>query len=298
MDNPLKIFSIALLAFSVILIPATQANARPRLEPLGDNIADRGSAFYRFSTRIFTSADGLRRYKVWLGVPEQAAPPEGFPVLYLLDGNAAMARLSEDRLKQLAGKRPPILVAVGYNTTLPFDVQARALDYTPPGGQPGDTRHERYPGGGSHAFRALLRNQIQPWAERQAKSDPQRRALWGHSYGGLFVLDTLYDDPWFTHYFSAAPSLGWRHQHIVALAQQVAPKAVSGKTLYLIEGDGRSDRREDRNAAKLNNADRALIATLRDKGVRLHEIRYPGQTHGELLPSSLDATLSIVSGAE
>jgi len=298
MHHPLKIFSAALLAIGVILTPATLAHARPSMEPLGDNVADRGSAFYRFSTRTFISADGLRRYKVWLGVPKQAAPSAGFPVLYLLDGNAAMARLSENRLKQLADKRPPMLVAVGYDTRLPFDVEARALDYTPPGGEQGDARHERYRGGGSHAFRELLQKQIAPWAERQAKSDPQRRALWGHSYGGLFVLDSLYSGAGFTHYFSAAPSLGWRHHRIVELAQQASPQALSGKRLYLIEGDGRSDRHEEKRAAQINDADRLLIATLRDKGLRLDEIRYPGQTHGELLPSSLERTLNIVSGAE
>lgn len=298
MHIPLKLLSVALLTLSVALTPAGKANARPRMEPLGANIADQGSAFYHFTTQTFTSADGQRHYKVWLGVPKQAEPATGYPVLYLLDGNAAMARLNEERLKQLAQKQPPVLVAVGYDTTLPFDVQARALDYTPPGGQPGDPRRERYAGGGSHAFRALLLNQIVPWAERQAASDPQRRALWGHSFGGLFVLDTLYESAWFTHYFSAAPSLGWRHQRIVELAQQTAAATLSGKTLTLIEGDGQSDRRKGSDAAQVNDADSALIATLREKRVRLHEIRYPGKTHGELLPLSLEATLDAVSRAE
>lgn len=295
MDNTLKAISTALLALSIAVIPATQVHSRPIMEPLGENIADRGSAFYRFSTQTFTSADGLRHYKVWLGVPKQARPAQGFPVLYMLDGNAAMARLHEDRLRQMANSRPPVLVAVGYETRLPFDVLARALDYTPPGGQPGDPQRERYPGGGSHAFRELLLNQIVPWAEKQAVSDPQRRALWGHSFGGLFVLDTLYNASWFTHYFSAAPSFGWRHQRIVELAKQAPAEALSGKTLFLIEGDGRSDRRKGMNLAMINDADSTLIAVLRDKGVRLNEIRYPGQTHGQLLPSSLDATLDRMS---
>jgi len=296
MDSTLKTFSTALLALSIALISTTQVYSKPRMEPLGENIADRGSAFYRFSTQTFTSADGLRHYKVWLGVPKQASPAQGFPVLYMLDGNAAMARLSEDRLRQMTSRTPPVLVAVGYETALPFDVQARALDYTPPGGQPGDPQRERYPGGGSYAFRDLLLNQIVPWAEKQAASDPQRRALWGHSFGGLFVLDTLYRSSWFTHYFSAAPSLGWRHQRIVELAKQVPTKTLAGKTLYLIEGDGQSDRRKGMDVAAVNDADSTLIATLKDKGVKLNEVRYPGQTHGQLLPSSLEATLESVSG--
>lgn len=295
MDNRVKWGGAALLALSVALMPAAQVNARPRMEPLGDNIADRGSAFYRFATRTFTSADGLRHYKVWIGVPKQAEPAAGFPVLYLLDGNAAMARLSEQRLQQLTTGTPPVLVAVGYDTPLPFDVQARALDYTPPGGQPGDARRERYAGGGSHAFRALLLSQIVPWAEQQAASDPQRRALWGHSFGGLFVLDTLYDAAWFSHYFSAAPSLGWRHQRIVELAEQASAQALKGKNLVMITGDGQSDRHQAAEMASLNAADRQLVATLRDKGVRVSEIRFPGQTHGQLLPSSLNATLDVVA---
>ncbi|WP_233593062.1 alpha/beta hydrolase [Candidatus Pantoea deserta] len=297
MDHAQKVIFAALLAIGTMLIPVMQAEARPRMEPLGENIADRGSAFYQFSTRSFTSADGLRHYKVWLGVPKQARPAEGYPVLYLLDGNAAMARLSEDRLKKMADQKPPVLVAVGYNTRLPFDVQARALDYTPPGGKPGNAGQERYPGGGSHEFRELLLTQIVPWAETQATSNPQQRALWGHSFGGLFVLDTLYESSWFSHYFSAAPSLGWRHQRIVELAKRASAKSVTGKTLYLMAGDGESDQRRGMDLTEVNKADGTLIATLRNKGVNLNEMRYPGQTHGQLLPLSLDATLSIVSGS-
>ncbi|MEZ3498343.1 alpha/beta hydrolase [Pantoea sp. KPR_PJ] len=296
MRSMLKNFFTALLALAMAFIPLSQAHSRPRMEPLGENIADRGSASYRFSTRMFISADGLRHYKVWLGVPKQSRPAQGFPVLYMLDGNAAMAQFSDARLRQMINRTPPVLVAIGYDTTLPFDVQARALDYTPPGGQPGDPQRERYAGGGSHAFRQLLLNQIVPWAEKQAASDPQRRALWGHSYGGLFVLDTLYNASWFTHYFSAAPSVSWRHQRIVDLAKQAPKTALAGKTLYLIEGDGQTDRRKGMESEGVKEADSTLIATLKQKGVRLNEIRYPGQTHGQLLPSSLEATLSRVSG--
>ncbi len=178
MDSTLKPLSTALLALSIPLIPARQVYSKPRMEPLGDNIADHGSAFYRFSTQTFTSANGLRHYKVWPGVPKQARPAQGFPVLYMLYGNAAMARLRSR-----------------------WDMKPRC--------------------------RSMY-----------------RRALWGHSFGGLFVLDTLYSSAWFTHYFSAAPSLGWRHQRIVELAKQAPKNILAGKTLYLIEGDGQRDRRK------------------------------------------------------
>jgi len=39
--------------------------ARPDLQPLGPNIADKGSAFYHFTQRQYDSADGERHYRVW-----------------------------------------------------------------------------------------------------------------------------------------------------------------------------------------------------------------------------------------
>ncbi|MCT8152218.1 Salmochelin siderophore protein IroE, partial [Klebsiella aerogenes] len=58
--------------------------AKPDMQPLGPNIADKGSAFYHFSVNQFDSADGARHYRVWTAIPNKAAPPTGYPVLYML----------------------------------------------------------------------------------------------------------------------------------------------------------------------------------------------------------------------
>lgn len=109
------------LAISCItLLYGAKGYARPDMEPLGPNIADRGSAFYHFRVENFDSADGKRHYKVWTGVPDKTPPASGYPVLYMLDGNAVMDRLTEDLLKQLAEKTPPVIVAIGYQTRLPL----------------------------------------------------------------------------------------------------------------------------------------------------------------------------------
>ncbi|MCX2194974.1 hypothetical protein LD112_23945 [Pantoea agglomerans] len=162
-------------------LTAVPAIARPDMRPLGKNIADTGSAWYRFQSKKFVSQDGERHYRVWLAIPKSDAPPGGYPVLWLLDGNAAMAHLTEPLLKKLSSGTPPVLVAVGYDTHLPFDVVARNYDYTPPNDAPDTlvTQPHGRKGGGSHQFRQLLLNTIVPWAERLAPSNPQRRALWG-----------------------------------------------------------------------------------------------------------------------
>ena len=48
--------------------------ARPDLQPLGPNIADKGSAFYHFTQRQYDSADGERHYRVWTAVPDKTPP--------------------------------------------------------------------------------------------------------------------------------------------------------------------------------------------------------------------------------
>ena len=158
----------------------------------------------------------------------------------MLDGNAVMNHLSEALLQKLAAGNPPVLVAVGYQTPLPFDLAARTLDYTPP--QQVQDRRGR-PAGGSAAFRQLLEQTIAPRAEQHLPINAQQRALWGHSYGGLFVLDSYLTSGFFQRYFAASPSL----RGDATLLQQMAavtPASFKQKQLVLMEGNGESRRRQ------------------------------------------------------
>ena len=121
--------SILLLLLSSV---TTSAFARPNMTPLGPNIADKGSAYYHFSISEYDSADGQRHYKVWTAVPDKAPPPSGYPMITMLDGNAVMDRLTDPLLQKLSAGNPPVLVVVGYQTPLLFEVHARLFDYNPP----------------------------------------------------------------------------------------------------------------------------------------------------------------------
>lgn len=111
------------LAIGAALFYSSGSFARPDLQPLGPNIADKGSAFYHFTQRQYDSADGERHYRVWTAVPDKAPPAAGYPVLYMLDGNAVMDKLNDAFLQQLSAGSPPVIVAIGYQTALPFDTQ-------------------------------------------------------------------------------------------------------------------------------------------------------------------------------
>lgn len=273
--------------------------ARPDLQPLGPSIADKGSAFYHFTQRQYDSADGERHYRVWTAVPDKAPPAAGYPVLYMLDGNAVMDKLDDAFLQQLFAGSPPVIVAIGYQTALPFDTAARAWDYTPPlktheprAGKPALPPRKT---GGNDVFRQLLTETMVPQTEANLKIDPHQRAIWGHSYGGLFVLDAWRKASPFGNYYSASPSLGQALQSPLQASQSLDAVRFRGKSLYLLEGDGKARGEPSGHEASLEVL-RQTQQQLASKGLTVAFWRYPGLTHGQMFEVSLRSALLHLSG--
>ncbi len=245
--------------------------AQPDMQPLGPNIADKGSGYYHFRVNDFQSADGARHYRVWTAIPNKAAPPSGYPVLYMLDGNAVMDRLPETLLKQLADHSPPVIVAIGYQTNLPFDLNGRAYDYTPaPGIDRDDSknnpRFHRKTGGGP-AFRQLLERHIAPQVEQGITINSERRGVWGHSYGGLFVLDSRLSSSFFHIYYSASPSLSRDNFVLLNRLTTVKPSLFCHKKLIIMEGSASNGDSRQRQMAELLQKVQETVRTLENNGV-------------------------------
>ena len=274
------------------------ADAKPDMRPLGPNIADRGSAYYHFNVAYFDSLDGERHYKVWTAIPNAAPPAEGYPILYALDGNAVMDRVSDSLLAQLTQKTPPVIVAVGYQTTLPFDQNARAYDYRPTVKEnSADSGRDSRKSGGSEAFRQLLQNTIVENVERGMKIDPRRRAIWGHSYGGLFIIDSWLASSRFRIYFSASPSLGRGNASLLDKMAEAKADAFSQRSLYLMEGAVATQRVSSAGAEETRGNVLQTVSLLKKKGVAVNWWPYPGLSHGEMFNASLQsALLKIADG--
>ncbi|MEG0487117.1 MAG: alpha/beta hydrolase-fold protein [Acinetobacter sp.] len=282
----ISILSIALFLNSMVY-------AKPDLQPLGANIADQGSKYYQFQIHHFQSADQQRHYKVWLGIPKHINKNKALPAIFMLDGNSVMARLDESLLKKQAEQDSPVLVAIGYESNLPFESASRSVDYTPAdesGLISADPRNPDRMAGGSQQFRELMFKEIMPWVNTQVKLDPQRTALWGHSYGGLFVLDTLLHSDQFSHYFSASPSLTWADRRILNAVEKVKAEQVNAKKLWVMEGDFVPKAEQpispnaDRDMIKNN---RQLVLDLASKGVDAKLMLYPHLSHGAVFQASL-----------
>lgn len=294
---------LRLAALLLPLLYAINSYARPDMTPLGPNIADKGSAFYHFTLNKFDSADGQRHYKVWTAIPDKAPPASGYPTLYMLDGNAVMDRLSDTLLQKLSEHNPPVLVVIGYQTTAPFDVIGRAYDYTPPvkesHGESDKLDLHGRKGGGSAVFRKLLEETMAPQAEKGLKIDHAKRQIWGHSYGGVFVLDAYLSSSFFSTYYSASPSLNRDNAFLVSKLEGVNGPAFQHKQLYLMEGSGAPGKNE-RGAidpqvlTQLSSA----LATLCKRGLPVTSWAFPGLSHGQMFNVSFPQALSNITQSD
>lgn len=292
-----------LLALAGAGLQACAGMARPLAQPQGPTVAELGAPHYRFERFGLDSADGQRHYRVQLALPQAAPPAAGYPLLVLLDGNAAFALLSADTLAQLATSgRPPAIAAVGYASEREIDITARSFDYTPPvpGEHPTwDNAARTRQGGGADLFLDLLAQQILPEIRRRAPTDAARSTLWGHSYGGLLALYTLFTRPQlFARYAAADPSLWWHDGFILAVEQRAAPLPAGRDTALLLMTGGSAlaqPARASRRAVLQDAAPQLAERQARRPGMALAWQPFPGVGHGPMRPASMPATLEFAT---
>ncbi|MDR1270397.1 MAG: prolyl oligopeptidase family serine peptidase [Planctomycetaceae bacterium] len=324
----MKNFIVSLFVLLLLLLLFVgESFAQPDLSrPLGPTIADTGSQFYRFEKFDLDSSDGERHYKITVGIPKTETPENEYPVFYMLDGNAALAVLDDDLFSWLESL--PVIVAIGYNTELRFDVTSRAFDYTPAlpdSSKPNDERGRK--GGGSDIFAEFIETKIKPKVESFARIDRQRQTVWGHSYGGLFVLNTLFKHPeMFQNYAAADPSFWWQDGVILKIEkqfdEQIAKKGIEKNKLSLAVFVGRGAPQRNRNTeqrsrdAEQRNRERSTEPTdsSSDRSTNVRRSMPPntaedfvkrfepllkttefrtfeGFGHGQMLPASLEPAL-------
>ncbi|WP_184357069.1 alpha/beta hydrolase [Xanthomonas euroxanthea] len=298
------------------IVGTVPAFAQPDLSrTIGSTVADRPSASYVFSALRLDSADGQRHYRVRIATPKAAPPPAGYPVVYLLDGNAALMELDERLLDSLSTHGDaPVLVFIADDSALRIDAVGRSLDYTPARYDDGrvetDPLNPQRRTGGAAAFTQLIATRIRPQVEARVAVDRQRQTLWGHSYGGLFVLQVVLTQPQlFQHYVAVDPSLWWGDGFIVQQAQRVVEQAWDAsadiqqatRRLTLLAGEGgapanpaRPDR-PGRPRADPQAAQRLVVLLSSLPGLTADYQPLPGLSHGQTLGASLAPTLQAAA---
>lgn len=250
-----------------------------------------------------------QRYQILVGLPTAAPPASGYPVLWALDGLASFSMMEVARPRHAVSaestawreRRAPasdgLIVAIGYASGMPFDVNARAKDYTPqvdgPSGDSFSTEH-----GGSQAFLLFLTLELRPLIAQQFPLDARRHTLFGFSYGGLFAADTLTSAPkHFQRYWIASPSLWFGNHHVMRnldgrLSQWKSPMANTQVVLTVgqdeqfplaFDSAAHQDRLSTRAMVDNNTRLKTQLDRLGKDKVSVIQMVVPGHDHLDML---------------
>jgi predicted alpha/beta superfamily hydrolase len=174
------------------------------------------------------SAEG-GTYRIIVPPPAGPAPAAGYPVIYIVDGNAWAPMASEIIRTNLdfgtrAKVEPAVVVGIGYPVDGAFDLVRRTIDLTTPSPVPRDSGG--YKIGGYENMIRFIQERVKPDIEKRFRIDRTRQTLAGHSLGGLFTLRTLMNHPdFFQTYLALSPSIWWNNA--VLLKEAAALTAVS-----------------------------------------------------------------------
>ncbi|MCB5184063.1 prolyl oligopeptidase family serine peptidase [Methylobacillus gramineus] len=253
--------------------------------------------------RDMVSAVTGKTYRIFLYQPAGTPPAEGYPVIYVLDGNTmfspvAMLVHGQSQRRDATGIIPAIVIGIGYPTKGLLDEVARAEDYTPPApdlSNTGDTRATRQ--GGADKFLEFIETELKPQLKGELPINPSKQALFGHSYGGLFTLHVLFTKPQaFQTYIASSPSIWWNQQYILQERQHFAPQDDAGKRLLLMVGsleqqapanvENTGQRLAHAQRRRMVDAARELTADLQGLKPSILDTHFyiqPGENHGSAM---------------
>lgn len=233
-------------------------------------------------------------YQIDVQVPlSYSTSDKRYPVLYLLDSNWYFPMVTS--IVQTMMIIPAthyvqemIIVGIGYKTTdVAMQTGLRSRDYTPsvneeivasmrdilPWAKIENTSGE------AADFLTFIRDEVIPLIDNTYRTDPNTRIGHGHSFGGLFMLYTLFNKPdTFHRYIAASPSIWWddkiilKHEQAYADTQSDLPR-----TLYLVAGTD--------ELGILTNA-AALVAKLKSRNYLGLDLQYEfmeGEIHSSIV---------------
>ena len=217
----------------------------------------------------------------WIHLPDNYGrdTTQHYQVIYLLDGDAffhSVVGISRT-FTTVKGRHLPPSIIVG---VLNVD---RTRDLTPTAsaaGRDGKIAPGAIPqGGGSELFSRFLTEELRSVIDNTYRTNGKNMLI-GHSYSGLFTLNTfLRHTDLFDTYLAVDPSLWWdRGKLSEEAASLIAGKDFTGKSLYIGVA---SKKRTDRVDIHLNKVNHLLKEVLPQAGnLRFFSKSFPEENHG------------------
>ncbi|WGD28917.1 alpha/beta hydrolase-fold protein [Ancylobacter sp. WKF20] len=256
-------------------------------------------------------------WRIFLARPRGPAPSGGFPLIVMLDANAAFATFTEVMRRgagrtQATGIEEAVLVGIGY----PEDDDSRrrrTFDYTAgPSAEMREGLAPSRPTGGRDALLAFIESVLKPRLAADLLLDPRRHLLFGHSLGGWFTLDVALRDPAaFAAYVAVSPSLWWDEPR---LREGLVARREAGTALRLAMMVGEWEeamapwqqggplsadmaaRRAARGMVTRATAFAAAAAAELGPGADIRFTLLAGEDHASVLPTAMARALRFLRG--
>lgn len=155
----------------------------------------------------------------------EANPDKKYPTLVFVDGNFYFPMMSAiiQQYENTGLLEPFIVVGVGYKSFKTMD-SLRIRDYLFPKALPSD---ELNANGGGQDFYDYLTKELLPKIDSDFRTDKTDRTLLGHSFGGYFVLYSLFHQSTkqtndFKNFISASPTLWYNDFYLNKLPEQLS----------------------------------------------------------------------------
>lgn len=278
MGHPMRLIVLSLLLSTVSATPLMAAEPAPSAQSAAATPLVIGETF-----TIKSKALGeTRRINVYRSQPWGLDPKAPLPVLYMPDGGIGEDFLHVAGLVQVLtgnGSMRPFLL-VGIENT------ERRRDMTGPSKDPQDQKIAPRIGG-SAAYRTFLRDELMPQV-RQRYPTTDERALIGESLAGLFVVETLLQEPTlFNAYIALDPSLWWNRGTMLAGAAKQLPAVMRAQPRVFLASSGQPELA----------ASAAQLATLLEQASPSPLVKYlplPEETHATIYhPAALQALRTL-----
>ncbi len=262
-----------LLLFWLLAIPAARAQLAPAVTPLTVGLTD---------TLRSAILGEVRPLNIYLPEGYTASDTARYPVIYLLDGGLDGDFLPVVGVEHFSsfpwvGRLKPSII-VGIAST------DRTHDFTPPTAF-AEERALLPASGGAAAFIRFLKDELQPYVERQYRTAPSRTII-GESLGGLLAANILLTEPGlFDRYIIISPSLWWNDG---ALLKMPVPEPAATTDVYIgvgKEGATPGARPHIQEADARTLAERLQAA--RNPALRVQFDYLPAETHATVSHQAL-----------